>query len=150
MAVGGLISLPLLIIPFTLQSFFVYVSLLRLGKSSFIGTVIYLAMGLVGLPVFAGGLSGYTVVLGPAGGFLFGFIGGSVAGGTILSRTTGRRFTRVCSLLVCAFVVFAMGWLWLSYWVGFAGALWLGVLPFLPGEAAKIALALAVGKRMGF
>jgi len=150
MAVGGLISLPLLVVPFTLQSFFVYLNLLKLGKSSFIATTIYLGMGLVGLPVFAGGLSGYAVILGPAGGFLLAFVGGSLAGGAILSKSPGRRYRRLCALLTCAAVMFAVGWLWLSYWVGLSGALWFGVLPFLPGEGAKIALALAIGKRMGF
>jgi len=149
-AAGGLISIPFFPVPFTLQTFFVYLSVLTLRRSAALSQIIYLVMGLVGLPVFARGMSGYAVLVGPTGGFLFGFLVGTFCSGFLLDRMKGRRYAGVLSLLLCAVIVFGLGWVWLAYWLNwdFVMALWLGVLPFLPGDAVKAVLALAVGKRI--
>jgi biotin transport system substrate-specific component len=151
-AAGGLISIPLGMIPFTMQTFFIYLGVLVLKKDAFLGVTIYLAMGLAGLPVFANGLSGYAVLLSPLGGFILGFLAGSAAAGALVSRLSGWRWAPLSSLLLCAAIVFAAGWLWLALWMGgdLMAALWAGVLPFLPGDAVKIVMALAVGRRLNF
>jgi biotin transport system substrate-specific component len=148
-AAGGLISIPFFPVPLTLQTFFVYLSVLTLRRSAVLGQVIYLALGLVGLPVFAEGMSGYATLLGPTGGFLFGFVFGTLCSGMLLAFTKGQFYAGVLSLLLCAGIVFGLGWIWLAYWLrwNFVMALWLGVLPFLPGDAIKLILALVVGKR---
>jgi biotin transport system substrate-specific component len=62
----------------------------------------------------------------------------------------GRRYAEILSLLLCAGIVFGLGWVWLAYWLNWdiAMAFWLGVLPFLPGDAVKAVLALVVSKRI--
>lgn len=72
-------------VPFTLQTFAVglIVSLFR-WRESFLSVVIYLFMGLIGLPVFAGGSGGFQVLFGPTCGFLWGFLlYAAIAGGTM-------------------------------------------------------------------
>jgi biotin transport system substrate-specific component len=149
-AVGGLVSIPFFPVPLSLQTFFVYLSVLTLRRSAFLSQIIYLLMGLVGLPVFARGMSGYATLLGPTGGFLFGFLFGTFCSGLLLDVMKGRRYTGILSLLLCAGIVFGLGWVWLAYWLNWdiAMAFWLGVLPFLPGDAVKAILALAVSKRI--
>jgi biotin transport system substrate-specific component len=151
-AVGGLISIPLVPIPFSFQTFFVYLGVLKLRKYAFMGVVIYIAMGLVGMPVFANGLAGYSVLIGPAGGFLIGFLGGSIIAGRLPQAKVTGRYAGLVPLAVCALFVFTSGWLWLAYWMGgsLAGAFLAGVLPFLPGDATKILLALAINKKLRF
>jgi biotin transport system substrate-specific component len=149
-AVGGLISIPFYPVPLTLQTFFVYLSVLTLRRSAVLSQIIYIAMGLVGLPVFARGMSGYAALVGLTGGFLFGFLVGTFCSGFLLDRMKGRRYADVLSLLLCAGIVFGLGWVWLAYWLrwDFAMALWTGVIPFLLGDAVKAVLALVVGKRI--
>ena len=147
-AVGGLIAIPFPLVPFTLQTLFVYLSVLKLKRSSLLSVAIYLTMGLVGLPVFAGGAAGYAELVGPRGGFLVGFLAGSATSGFVISGISGWRHSQICALLVCEAIIMGAGWLWLSYWVGMAGALWLGVVLFIPGDAIKIILALLVNKKV--
>jgi len=149
-AVGGLVSIPFFPVPLSLQTFFVYLSVLTLRRSAFLSQIIYLLMGLVGLPVFARGMSGYATLLGPTGGFLFGFIFGTFCSGLLLDIIKGRRYAEILSLLLCAGIVFGLGWIWLAYWLNWdiAMAFWVGVLPFLPGDTVKAILVLVVGRRI--
>lgn len=150
MAVGGLFAIPFFPVPLTLQTFFVYLSVLYLKRWAFLSQLIYIGLGLIGLPIFGGGASGYVVLIGPTGGFLFGFIAGTLVSGNLLQKTAGMRYATAATLLICAAVIFMAGWLWLAYWLqgNLMGALLVGVLPFLPGDAAKMVLALIIGKKM--
>jgi biotin transport system substrate-specific component len=98
----------------------------------------------VGLPVFAGGASTAALV-GPTAGYLYGFVLGGMAMGWLCERGRDRNpITAVAALLVGDAIVFVLGYAWLAYFLGDAGkALELGVLPFLFGDACKIALVAA-------
>lgn len=145
-AVGALIRIPLPFtpVPITLQTFFVLLSgaLLgrRLGPLSQGG---YVCLGVFGVPLFAGG-SGYLHILGPTGGYLIGFIVASWIVGRLLDSGKGLSFIRV--LLVMAFaslVIYLLGTLHLALVVnvGFRKAIFMGVLPFIPGDTLKLLAA---------
>lgn len=75
MAVCAWITIPVGPVPFTMQTFAVFAALGLLGgKRGTLAVVVYLLLGLVGLPVFAGFSSGAAALLGPTGGFLLGFL----------------------------------------------------------------------------
>ncbi|MDR1377588.1 MAG: biotin transporter BioY [Synergistaceae bacterium] len=77
-AVGGILSIPMPLIPFTMQFFFVLMSGLLLGpKYGPLSQILYITMGLIGLPVFAGGMGGLQRIFSPSFGFLLGFIAAS-------------------------------------------------------------------------
>ncbi|MCS7098117.1 MAG: biotin transporter BioY [Candidatus Methanomethyliaceae archaeon] len=137
-AIGAWISIPIFNVPFTLQTFFVYLSVLLLRKYAFISQGIYILMGLIGLPVFAMGKSAYAALLGPTGGYILGFFLGSFSG--LLKRD-------VPSVFLCMTIIFGLGWLWLSYWIGFHQAFLIGVLPFIPWDLLKAILALTISRR---
>lgn len=149
-SIGGLISVPFFPVPLTLQTFFVYLAVLKLKKHAYISQAIYLCIGLVGFPVFARGMGGFTVLIGPTGGFLFGFLIGAFVSGQLLERIQDRRYSGLLAMVLCMSLIFLTGWLWLSYWLGgnFIAAAWLGVIPFLPGDAIKLAVAAIVGRKL--
>lgn len=114
----------------------------RLGALS---QAVYVLLGAIGLPVYAGGMGGLPVLLGPTGGYLIGFILGAYVTGRIAGKGGGRRPAR----LVLAFVlggvvaVYVPGIIQLALVTGttLRQAVVLGALPFLPGDVLKVAAA---------
>ncbi|MEM4608705.1 MAG: biotin transporter BioY [Candidatus Methanomethylicaceae archaeon] len=137
--IGAWITIPTFYVPFTLQTLFVYLSVLILRKYAFLSQGIYILLGLIGLPVFAMGKPGYLALIGPTGGYIIGFFFGSFAG--FLKRD-------VISVFVCMTTIFFLGWLWLSYWIGFYQAFFIGVIPFIPWDILKAVLALLIFKKI--
>ena len=111
----------------------------RLGSAAVLA---YLAEGAMGLPVFAGGISGPAALIGPTGGYLVGFIPAAWVCGALAERGWDRSVLGTAASMVAGEVVlFAIGLFWLSRYTGPAAVWGMGLLPFLPGEAAKIAIA---------
>ena len=146
LAVGGWISIPIGPVPITLQTMFLTLAGLVLGpRGGALAALLFMAAGLLGLPVFSGGKAGLAVFLGPTGGFLITFpvtawISG-LAGG-------GRLVPLPGAILICTLasaVTFVVGGLRLMQLmdIPLSEAMWLGVIPFLPGGALKLWAALA-------
>ena len=103
-----------------------------------------LAAGVAGAPVFTGG-GGVHLLFGPTGGYLLGFVPGAWLAGELFDRGAGRTVGRaVGALLAADAILFAFGLAWLSLYLPAKSLLAAGLLPFIPGEAVKIALAAAV------
>ena len=102
----------------------------------------YLAEGLAGIPVFAGGAVGFARLLGPTGGYLVGLIGAAYVTGLLAERGWDRRpRTTALAMLAGNAVVYAFGLAWLARFVGSDHVLAAGLLPFVPGDLFKVALA---------
>lgn len=147
-AVGAAVAFPLAFspVPVTLQTFFVVLAGAVLGPVwGPVSQLAYLAAGVSGLPVFAGGLAGPGALLGPTGGYLVGFVLGAWTAG-LLTRA-GSSWPRLTfGLLAAHAVIFLFG---TSHLVVFVGSAWdraflLGVAPFLPGTVFKTAAAVAL------
>jgi biotin transport system substrate-specific component len=150
--VGAWISIPIGPVPITLQVLFVYLATILLRpKFALLSMLLYVVMGLIGLPVYASGGSGLAVLIGPTGGYLFGFILGATIGATAFrafapSRESSR-LTRVLvligALVLCAAIIHATGALWGKYQtgLGWRTILMTWVLPFLPIDGVKIVVA---------
>ena len=146
---------PLTPVPITLQVFLVYLAASLLGAwYGGLSMAIYLILGAVGLPVFAGLSGGTAVLLGFTGGYLFafpvaGFLGGLVAGWR--SGTRKRDTIRVSfSALVALLVIYAMGVVWLSNSLGISlydGVIG-GAVPFIPVDLLKAVVAVPIGVRL--
>jgi len=139
------VPVPLSPVPMTLQPLAVLAVGGLLGASlGASALVLYLALGIVGLPVFAGGSGGLPHVLGPTGGYLLAFPVAAAVAGRLAGRT--RRVGRV--LLGCALgmvVIHAGGAAQLAAFGGDAGtAIRVGFVPFLTGDLIKVGLAAAV------
>ncbi len=147
-AMGALISIPLQPVPVTLQTMFLYLAGSLLGGSlGALSQVIYVILGVIGLPVFSGGKAGLGVFLGPTGGYLIGFIAGAFVTGTIVrARRDPGLVWVVFAMLAGTAVVYALGVLQLVLIgkLSMEKAAAVGVLPFLPGDALKIAAASVI------
>lgn len=137
------ILLPFSPVPVTGQTFVVLLVGALYGSKRAPATVItYLTLGGLGLPVFAGGAAGLARFAGPTAGYLLGFVAAAFAVGSLCVRGWDRRpGTTAAAMIIGNLAIYAIGILWLSRFVGWEAVLNTGVLPFLPGDALKIALA---------
>lgn len=156
MAIMAQISVPIPFspVPITGQTFGVFLVGGILG--SLMGTVamlVYILMGAVGMPVFHNAQGGIHIVLGPTGGYLWGFVLGVYLLGKVVERksTYGRM---AAGMGICQLAIYSLGTLQLGFitGLGLPQALMMGVVPFIPLDAAKLfaaaGLSLAVRQQL--
>lgn len=137
------IPLPFTPVPVTLQTFAVLLTgcLLGSGRGA-LAVIAYIAEGSFGLPFFSGGTSGIAHLLGPTGGYLVGCVASAFAAGLLTESGLTRRLPGLLlTLLAADLVVYVPGLAWLSLFTGIGKAVALGFLPFVIGDALKIAAA---------
>jgi len=148
------IHLPGTPVPITLQTFGVLFAGALLGfRRSFISVLIYLLLGLVGVPVFASDTAGAgmiasfangSLVLGATGGYLIGFLIAGPLVGRLAELGWDRRIGgSVAAMLIGNAVIYLIGvpWLMAAVRVDVVAALNAGLWPFLVGDALKLAVA---------
>jgi biotin transport system substrate-specific component len=135
--------LPFSPVPMTGQTFAVLLLGALYGSTRGPATVVtYLALGVMGLPVFAGGGFGVARLVGPTAGYLVGFLAAAFVVGLLSERGWDRKpWATAVSMIIGNGMIYVAGVLWLSRFVGWSAVLSTGVLPFLAGDALKIALA---------
>jgi biotin transport system substrate-specific component len=141
--------LPLTPVPFTLQPAVVLIggAMLgaRLGASA---QLLYLALGIAGLPVFAFAPDlpqGLLRLLGPSGGYLMAYPLAALVTGALAQRGLDRRFgTSVAAMASGLTVIFVGGVLWLAKDLGLAAAVTVGLTPFVVVDAIKVMAAAMV------
>ncbi|HHS97272.1 MAG TPA: biotin transporter BioY [Chloroflexi bacterium] len=137
------IPLPFSPVPVTGQTLAVLLTGAMLGsRRGSLAVLFYLAEGLAGLPVFAGGTAGIGHLLGPTGGYLLGFVAAAFVTGWLAERGWDRKWwTTLLAMLIGNGVLYAFGLSWLSTFVGGRAAFGLGMLPFIPGDLIKAVVA---------
>ena len=137
-------------IPVTGQTFAVLMIGALLGaRRASVSVLAYIVEGASGLPVFAHGRSGFTVLLGPTGGYLVGFVVAAYIVGLLAERGWDRRIgTTILAMIFGNLVIYAFGLLWLGCMillmklpVGSGKVLVEGLYVFIPGDLLKIVLA---------
>jgi len=148
-------------VPVTGQTFGVLLTAGALGfRRAFAATLLYVLIGVVGLPVFAGGASGVQWVFGATGGYLVGFVLAAVAVGGLAEMGWDRHLIgSIGAMLIGSALIYAVGLPWLAIvaHLDIATTLEKGLYPFLVGDAIKLALVAAafpvawwvVGRRPG-
>ena len=129
-------------VPMTLQPLAVLMIAMLCGRNISVAAVtLYLIQGMVGLPVFAYG-GGLPYLLGPTGGFLFGFLFASILIGELADRGWGRSlYKSVFAMLIGLFTIYICGVFQLSILKGFDFAIINGLKPFIIGDLYKLILA---------
>jgi biotin transport system substrate-specific component len=147
-AVSAQVSIPLPFtpVPVTLQTFAVVLTGALLGSRRGAAAIIaYLAEGLAGLPVFSLGGAGIGHLLGPTGGYLVGFVAAAWLAGFLVERKLAVTLPGALSVVVVGHLVpYISGVAWLSVALGLSRALTLGFVPFLIGDALKVAASVGV------
>lgn len=149
------ISIPAAV-PFTMQTFGIFSATGILGgKRGTIAICIYLLLGAIGLPVFAGGTSGVGILLGSTGGYMVGWILAGLVTWILESMLGRKTWTAALSMIAGLIGCYALGtaWFMLIYAreagrIGLWTALSMCVIPFIIPDLVKIALALLIRKRL--
>lgn len=139
-------------VPFTLQTFAVFFIALTFGtKKALTATVIYILLGVAGLPVFSGFQGGVGALIGATGGFVLGFIP-SVIVVSLLSNKFKKGFlSSVVCCLPGLIICYVSGLLWYMFVYGggnLKSAFFVCVLPFIVPDILKIILASTVSQRV--
>jgi biotin transport system substrate-specific component len=145
-ALGAHLSIPLRPVPITGQTFGVLLVGAALGwRRGACAMLVYLVAGAAGLPVFApGGLPGLARFQGPTVGYLLAYPVAAAIVGFLCERGWDRRpISTACAMALGSIPIFLLGAAWLARFVGAGEAVSSGILPFLPGDAIKAALAAA-------
>ena len=152
LCIMGPIVIPIGMVPMSFANMAIYLTIILLDKKkAIISTAIYLLIGLVGIPVFAGFSAGAGKLFGPTGGYLVGYLALSFIGGNLLEKGTsqGKRkiWNQILGLSVGNLGLYAVGTLWLMYQskMNLLSALSVGVFPFLIFDVIKIILAVSIG-----
>lgn len=143
-------------VPFTLQTFGVFLAVGVLGgKRGTLAVLVYLLLGTVGLPVFAGFSGGIGCLLGSTGGYIIGFLFSALVMWAI-ERLLGRtQWVLALSMVLGLLVCYAFGTVWFMRVyanstgpIGILTALGWCVFPYIIPDLLKIALALMISKRL--
>ncbi len=143
-AAGTFIKIPMFPVPMTLQTLFVFLAGLLLPPSRALSSVLlFMALGLIGLPVFTSG-GGIGALLSPTGGFIFGFAAAAFTGAFLSGRKNKSFFGNLLVCLVMEVIIYLFGLPWLKISlspVSWTKVLAVGLGPFIIGDAVKILAA---------
>ena len=145
LTVSSKIQVPFWPVPMTMQTFVVLIIAMAYGwKLSFFTLVAYLVEGALGLPVFAKG-GGLLYLTGPTAGYLYGMTIAAAVIGYFADLGYGKSVIKcIMPLLLGTIIIFICGIGYLSSIIGFEKAIVAGLLPFIPSELFKIALAVFI------
>ena len=145
------IPLPFSPVPMTLQTFFVLLSAALLGSN--LGTISqlsYLLLGVLGLPIFTGASSGLLYLFGPTGGYIFGFVLAAFLVGKFIKYGQNNLFSILALLCLGDLILLSCGVIWLKLILGynFTKLLFIGFIPFIPGDLVKASVAAIIYLRL--
>lgn len=145
------LTLPFSPVPLSLGTLAIYFNLIVLGqKKGLLSVVLYILLGLAGLPVFSNFTGGAAKLLGPTGGYICGYILLALLGGYFADKWKTHLFLVVIGMVLGTLVCYLFGTIWLSYQaqMSFTAALTVAVIPFIPGDAAKLVVAITLGEQV--
>lgn len=148
LCVLGPFAVPVGAVPISLTSLVLYFLVYILnGRLALISYAIYFLLGLVGLPVFSGFSGGIGKILGPTGGYLFGFFLMIPLCALAVNRFNKRNILQYVGVVFATLVAYAFGTIWFMASMGctLGTALTICVVPFIIGDLIKIALAVWLG-----
>lgn len=138
------VPLPFTPVPVTLQTFFVLLCGASLGSGwGAIAQLIYIFLGVAGISVFTGAGSGLLYLFGPTGGYLFGFVLSALFIGRFIRYTKANLFSLIGLFCIADLLILACGIAWLKFVFGYPWTklLFIGFIPFLPGDLLKVIVA---------
>ena len=154
-AICSWISIPMTV-PFTLQTFGVFMAVGVLGgKRGSLAVLVYILLGAIGVPVFAGFKSGVAVLLGTTGGYLIGFLCTALIYWLFTSLLGNKFIVKLIALLLGLAICYAFGtaWYMVVYMkstgtIGLATVLGWCVTPFVIPDLVKLAVAFIISDRV--
>lgn len=151
MTVCAQIQIPFGEVPFTLQTLGVFIAASLLGwKRGTLSVIVYVLLGLAGVPVFAGFSGGIGVLFGPTGGYIIGFIFTALIVGLMTEKLGKKLWVEIVSMILGLAVCYAFGTVWFMFQMKMrlVESLLLCVVPYLIADALKIAFSAVLVNRL--
>lgn len=157
LCISSYIIIPIGPVPHSMQPVFIFLNALILGgRTGCVSVLVWFALGIIGLPVFAGGKAGLATFIEPTGGFLIGFLLATFIIGTLAGKTTnsfGKTFLILMLALAVIYIFGLIGFkLSMQYVVGkvlsWQTSFNLVVIPFLPFDIVKAIVATYLGLKI--
>ena len=155
LCVLGPLTVPIGAVPISLANFVICLTAWLLGpKFGTLSVVLYLALGTIGIPVFSGYGAGIAKLAGPTGGYLVGYLLLAFIGGMFIEKSKGNPVISAVGLVLGDAACYVLGTIWFMVLTGLdlPTSLTYCVIPYLPGDVIKIALAslltIQLDKRM--
>lgn len=150
--IGAWITVPFAV-PFTMQTFVLFLVLFVFGgKLGMLSLLLYIALGLIGIPVFSGFNSGVSALIGPTGGYILGFVVAVVLYMALDSIFPYFKHKDLATSFVSMLACYGCGTAWYMLYVntteGFLSGLTLCVIPYIIPDMAKIILANVLSKKL--
>lgn len=141
-------NIPVSPVPISLGTLAIYFVVSVLGmKLGTVSVLIYILLGLAGVPVFASFTAGPGKLFGPTGGYIIGYIFMALICGFFVDKFGKKLSLYFLGMLLGTAVCYLFGTLWLGYQMelSFPQALMAGVIPYIPGDLVKLVIAMLVG-----
>ena len=150
------LSIPIGAIPISLTNLVIYFGLYILGtRRETVSYIVYLLIGLVGVPVFSGFTAGPAKMFGPTGGYLIGFIPMAVIAGIFIEKFGRKLIFSMIGMIIGTAVCYILGTIWFVLVMGKTGdpvsvqaALTACVYPFIGFDIIKMVLAALIGPQI--
>lgn len=142
------LNIPVSPVPISLGTLAIYFVITVLGmKRGTISVLIYILLGLVGLPIFSGFTGGAAKLFGPTGGYIVGYIFMALICGLFIDKWSDNLILSFLGMILGTAVCYLFGTVWLAYQASMSltQALWAGVIPYIPADLVKLILAMLVG-----
>ena len=140
--------IPISPVPISLSILAIYIAVYACGWLwGSAAVLLYILIGLVGVPVFAGFTAGPAKLAGPTGGYIIGYIFVSLIAGTFIDKFEKKLYMHALGMVLGTGVCYLLGTLWLAHGASltFKAALMAGVIPYIPADIVKIIIALLIG-----
>lgn len=146
------IPLPFSPVPISLTILAIYFGLYAIGwKWGTVACLLYIILGLIGVPVFSGFSSGPGKLFGPTGGYIFGFIFVSIIAGICIDKFEKKIWLHVVGMVIGVIVCYAFGTAWFMVVMDgytLSAALAACVIPFIPADIVKMIIAVIAGPQI--
>jgi len=156
-AIGAFISIPIGPVPISLQTFFVLLSGVILGsKKAMFSQIVYVMLGLIGLPIFAGFSGGFQAVFKPSFGFIIGFIIAAYVVGKISERKSNSIKYMSIAVITGSLIMYVVGIPYMYYILNIILSksldiiqiMKMGMFMFIPGDMLKAIVVVLIGKKL--
>lgn len=145
------LPIPISPVAISLGTLAIYFVLTVLGlKLGTVSVIVYILLGLVGLPVFAGFTNGPGKLFGPTGGYIIGYLFMAPICGFFIDRWGDKFLPGFLGMVLGTAVLYLFGSLWLAYQASYTlpQAFMAGVVPYIPGDLIKLILAMVLGRQV--
>lgn len=145
------LPIPFSPVPISLGTLAIYFVLTVLGlKFGTISVIIYILLGLAGLPVFTGFRGGPGTLFGPTGGYIIGYIFMALICGFFIDKWGNNILLCFLGMILGTAALYVFGSFWLAFQLSYTlpQAFMAGAIPYIPGDLIKLVIAVAVGRQL--